>query len=178
MGVAVSRLASRLFGKKELNVMMVGLDAAGKTTILYRLKLNETVTTVPTIGANVQTVEYRNISLQVWDFGGQDKIRALWRCYLVNNTFKVLIYVVDSSDRERIPEARDELLRILQQEELRESRVLILANKQDVANAMTTLEVTAKLGLYELQHNWYIQACCAKTGNGLVQGLQWIARTN
>ncbi|KDO26723.1 ADP-ribosylation factor [Saprolegnia parasitica CBS 223.65] len=178
MGAVVSRLAARLFGKKELRVMMVGLDAAGKTTILYRLKLAETVTTVPTIGANVQTVEYRNLSLQVWDFGGQDKIRALWRCYLVNNDFNVLIYVVDSSDRDRMPEARDELVRILQQEELRHCRVLVLANKQDVAKAMNTLEVTAKLGLYELEHNWYIQACCATTGAGLVQGLQWIARTS
>ena len=70
-----------LFGKKEMRILMVGLDAAGKTTILYKLKLGEIVTTIPTIGFNVETVEYKNISFTVWDVGGQDKIRPLWRHY-------------------------------------------------------------------------------------------------
>ena len=68
-----------LFGKKEMRILMVGLDAAGKTTILYKLKLGEIVTTIPTIGFNVETVEYKNISFTVCDVGGQDKIRPLWR---------------------------------------------------------------------------------------------------
>ena len=69
----------------------VGLDAAGKTTILYKLKLGEVVTTIPTIGFNVETVEYKNISFTVWDVGGQDKIRPLWRHYCTQPT---LIYHV------------------------------------------------------------------------------------
>ena len=69
----------RLFSKKEMRILMVGLDAAGKTTILYKLKLGEIVTTIPTIGFNVETVEYKNINFTVWDVGGQDKIRPLWR---------------------------------------------------------------------------------------------------
>jgi GTPase SAR1 family protein len=77
MGMAFSRVFERLFGKKEMRILMVGLDAAGKTTILYKLKLGEVVTTIPTIGFNVETVEYKNISFTVWDVGGQDKVRAL-----------------------------------------------------------------------------------------------------
>ena len=68
-----------LGAKEERRILMVGLDAAGKTTILYKLKLGEVVTTIPTIGFNVETVEYKNISFTVWDVGGQDKIRTLWR---------------------------------------------------------------------------------------------------
>lgn len=79
MGLGLSKaLFLRLFGKKDVRILMVGLDAAGKTTILYKLKLGEIVTTIPTIGFNVETVEYKNISFTVWDVGGQDKIRPLW----------------------------------------------------------------------------------------------------
>ncbi len=74
----------RLSGSKEMRILMVGLDAAGKTTILYKMKLGEVVNTIPTIGFNVETVEYKNISFNVWDVGGQDKIRLLWRHYYTN----------------------------------------------------------------------------------------------
>ncbi|AQK99822.1 ADP-ribosylation factor A1F [Zea mays] len=111
MGLSFGKLFSRLFAKKEMRILMVGLDAAGKTTILYKLKLGEIVTTIPTIGFNVETVEYKNISFTVWDVGGQDKIRPLWRHYFQNT--QGLIFVVDSNDRERVVEARDELHRML-----------------------------------------------------------------
>lgn len=86
-----------LFGKKEMHILMVGLDAAGKTTILYKLKLGEIVTTIPTIGFNIETVENKNISFMVWNVGGQDKIRPLWHHYFQNTG---LIFVVDSNDQE------------------------------------------------------------------------------
>ncbi|XP_037616714.1 ADP-ribosylation factor 5 isoform X2 [Sebastes umbrosus] len=84
MGLTISGLFARFFGKKQMRILMVGLDAAGKTTILYKLKLGEIVTTIPTIGFNVETVEYKNICFTVWDVGGQDKIRPLWRHYFQN----------------------------------------------------------------------------------------------
>ncbi|KAF0903162.1 hypothetical protein E2562_025745 [Oryza meyeriana var. granulata] len=94
---------------------MVGLDAAGNTTILYKLKLGEIVTTIPTIvisySFNVGTVEYKNMSFGVWDVGGQDKIRPLWRHYFQNT--QGLILVVDSNDWDRVVGARDELHRML-----------------------------------------------------------------
>mmetsp|Transcript_19429 Transcript_19429/g.77567 ORF Transcript_19429/g.77567 Transcript_19429/m.77567 type:complete len:114 (+) Transcript_19429:155-496(+) len=76
MGLTFSKLFASLVGKKECRILMVGLDAAGKTTILYKLKLGEIVTTIPTIGFNVETVEYKNINFTVWDVGGQDKVNA------------------------------------------------------------------------------------------------------
>ncbi len=154
--------------------MQVGLDAAGKTTILYKLKLGEIVTTIPTIGFNVETVEYKNISFTVWDVGGQDKIRPLWRHYFQNT--QGLIFVVDSNDRERIGEAREELNRMLAEDELRDAVLLILANKQDLPNAMSAAEINEKLGLHQLRNReWYIQATCATNGEGLYEGLDWLS---
>ena len=119
MGLSFTKLFSRLFAKKEMQILMVGLDAAGKTTILYKLKLGEIVTTIPTIGFNVETVEYKNITFTVWDVGGQDKIRPLRRHYFQNT--QGLIFVVDSNDRDRVVEARDELHRMLNKDELRDA---------------------------------------------------------
>ncbi|KAG0709813.1 ARF/SAR [Suillus fuscotomentosus] len=174
MGLSVSRLLAGLFGKKEMRILMVGLDAAGKTTILYKLKLGEIVTTIPTIGFNVETVEYKNISFTVWDVGGQDKIRPLWRHYFQNT--QGIIFVVDSNDRERVSEAREELQRMLNEDELRDALLLVFANKQDLPNAMNAAEITDKLGLQALrQRTWYIQAACATSGDGLYEGLEWLA---
>ncbi|KAF1583035.1 UNVERIFIED_CONTAM: ADP-ribosylation factor, partial [Eudyptes robustus] len=170
----ISSLLGRLFGNKAVRILMVGLDAAGKTTILYKLKLGEIVTTIPTIGFNVETVDYKNISFTVWDVGGQDKIRPLWRYYFQNT--QGLIFVVDSNDRERVEEARDELARMLNEDELRDAVLLIFANKQDLPNAMSAAEITDKLGLHNLRNrNWYIQATCATTGDGLYEGLDWLS---
>jgi small GTP-binding protein len=117
-----------LKGKSEIRALMVGLDAAGKTTLLYKLKLGEIVTTIPTIGFNVETMTYKDMSITVWDVGGQDNIRSLWRHYYQNT--QVLIFVVDSNDKDRMGEAHDELHRLLSQDELREAMVLVFANKQ------------------------------------------------
>jgi len=155
---------------------MLGLDAAGKTTILYRLKLGEVVTTVPTIGFNVETVEYRNINLTVWDVGGQDRIRKLWRYYFENTN--ALIYVVDSSDRDRIKEAKEELNKMLQEQALENAVLLVFANKQDLPNAMTPAEIMENLELQKLGHRkWFIQSTVAPTGDGLYEGLDWLTRT-
>ena len=163
-----------LFGEIEARVLMVGLDAAGKTTILYKLKLGEIVTTIPTIGFNVETVEYKNLKFTVWDVGGQDKLRPLWRHYFSNPNG--VIFVVDSNDKDRVAQARDELAKMLSEDELRDAVLLVYANKQDLPNAMSTAEVTDKLGLHSLrQRNWFIQGCCATSGEGLYEGLDWLA---
>jgi len=157
-----------------MRILMVGLDAAGKTTILYKLKLGEIVTTIPTIGFNVETVEYKNISFTVWDVGGQDKIRPLWRHYYQNT--QGLIFVVDSNDRDRVVEAENELANMLKEDELRDAVILIFANKQDLPNAMTAAELTNKLNLNSLRNrHWYIQSTCATQGQGLYEGLDWLS---
>lgn len=174
MGLTISSLFTRLFGKGQFRILMVGLDAAGKTTILYKLKLGEIVTTVPTIGFNVETIEFKNISFTVWDVGGQDKIRPLWRHYFQNT--QGLIFVVDSNDRDRISESKEELMRMLSEDELRNAVLLIFANKQDLPNAMKASEITEKLGLHTLKtRHWYIQSTCATNGDGLYEGLDWLS---
>jgi len=174
MGGSFGKIFKRLFSKKDMRILMVGLDAAGKTTILYKLKLGEIVTTIPTIGFNVETVEYKNINFTVWDVGGQDKIRPLWRHYFQNT--QGLIFVVDSNDRERISEAAEELNKMLNEDELRDAAVLVFANKQDLPNAMSVAEVTDKLGLHQLRsRKWYIQSTCATSGDGLYEGLDWLS---
>jgi len=174
MGGSFGKLFKRLFSKKDMRILMVGLDAAGKTTILYKLKLGEIVTTIPTIGFNVETVEYKNINFTVWDVGGQDKIRPLWRHYFQNT--QGLIFVVDSNDRERANEAAEELNKMLNEDELRDAAVLVFANKQDLPNAMSVAEVTDKLGLHSIRNRkWYIQSTCATSGDGLYEGLDWLS---
>ncbi|ELV12368.1 ADP-ribosylation factor 1 [Tupaia chinensis] len=153
---------------------MVSLDAAGKTTILYKLKLGEIVTTISTIDFSVETVEYKNISFTVWDVRSQDEILPLW-CHYFQNT-QGLIFVVGSNDRVCVNEAREELMRMLAEDELRGAVLLVFANKQDLPNAMSAAKITDKLGLHSLCHkNWYIQATCATSGDGLYKGLDWLS---
>ncbi|KAM9352564.1 ADP-ribosylation factor 4-like [Symphorus nematophorus] len=174
MGLSISSLFNRLFGNKQMRILMVGLDAAGKTTILYKLKLGEIVTTIPTIGFNVETVEYKNISFTVWDVGGQDKIRPLWRHYFQNT--QGIIFVVDTNDRERVAESADELTKMLQEDDLREAVLLVFANKQDLPNALSVSELTDKLSLQSLRNrSWFVQATCATSGSGLYEGLDWLS---
>merc|ERR1711865_586078 len=175
MGI-FGKVFAGLVGKKDCRILMVGLDAAGKTTILYKLKLGEVVTTIPTIGFNVETVEYKNIAFTVWDVGGQDKIRPLWRHYYTNT--EGIIFVVDSNDQDRVDEARDELNRMLSEDELRDAVLLVFANKQDLPHAMPAAEAADKLALHKLRsRTWYIQATCATTGDGMYEGLDWLSNT-
>merc|ERR1712124_92277 len=108
-------------------------------------------------GFNVETVEYKNINFTVWDIGGQDKIRKLWRFYYQNT--QGLIFVIDSSDRDRIEDAREELTKMLNEDEMRDAVLLVFANKQDQPNAMAAAEVTDKLGLHNMRNRqWFIQS--------------------
>ncbi len=171
---ALTNLFYNLFKNKEARILLVGLDSAGKTTILYRLKLNESVSTIPTIGFNVETVQFRNVNFTMWDIGGQDKFRVFWKHYFPNTN--AVIFVVDSSDVDRISEARKELQRMMTDEHLKDAVVLTLANKQDLPNAMCAAEMTEQLGLHTLKSNkWFIQPCCATSGEGLSEGLTWLS---
>ncbi len=88
-------------------MIIIGLDNAGKTTILYKLHLGEIVTTVPTVGFNVESMNYNGLKFQVWDLGGQTGLRPYWRCYYQDTN--AVVFVVDSADRERIEYSRQEL---------------------------------------------------------------------
>lgn len=156
---------------------MLGLDAAGKTTILYKLKLGQSVTTIPTVGFNVETVTYKKVKFNVWDVGGQDKIRPLWRHYYTGT--QGLIFVVDCADRERMDEARQELHRIINDREMKDAILLVFANKQDIPQALKPKEVQDALQLSKLKdRTWFIQPSCATSGEGLYEGLTWLSSTH
>ncbi|KAH1105720.1 hypothetical protein J1N35_009488 [Gossypium stocksii] len=176
MGQAFRKLFDSFFGNTEMRVVMLGLDAAGKTTILYKLHIGEVLSTVPTIGFNVEKVQYKNVMFTVWDVGGQEKLRPLWRHYF-NNT-DGLIYVVDSLDRERIGQAKQEFQAIINDPFMSNAIILVFANKQDLKGAMTPMEVSEGLGLFDIKNRkWHIQGTCALRGDGLYEGLDWLSET-
>ncbi|KAF5321307.1 hypothetical protein D9619_000994 [Psilocybe cf. subviscida] len=177
MGLSISTLFSSL---------------SSLTTILYRLQIGEVVSTIPTIGFNVETVEYKNIKFQVWDLGGQSSIRQVhfcrtprlsaytsysrpyWRCYFPNTS--AIIYVIDSSDHARLTTSRTELLTMLSEEELKGAPLLVFCNKQDVEGALKPEEISEQLGLAggEKSRPWSVRGSCATKGEGLEDGLDWL----
>ncbi|XP_015751849.1 PREDICTED: ADP-ribosylation factor-like protein 5B [Acropora digitifera] len=172
MGVLFAKLFS-WFSNEEHKVIIVGLDNAGKTTILYQFLMSEVVHTSPTIGSNVEEVVWKNIRFLMWDIGGQESLRSAWNTYYTNTEF--LIVVVDSTDRERLAVTKAELYNMLNHEDLKQAGVLIFANKQDIKGSMSVAEISEQLNLTSIKdHGWHIQACCALTGEGLYQGLEWI----
>jgi len=174
MGSVFSSMLNRLWGgKKEIRILILGLDGAGKTTILYKMQLGEVVKTKPTIGFNVETLKYKNIAINMWDLGGQTSIRPYWRCYYADTA--AVIFVVDSTDKERMTVAKKELHTMLKEDELSDSALLVFANKQDQPGAMTAAEVSKALGLAELKdRSWSIVASSAIKGEGLTEGLDWL----
>ncbi|XP_004296745.1 PREDICTED: ADP-ribosylation factor 1-like isoform 2 [Fragaria vesca subsp. vesca] len=160
MGILFTKMFSSLFGNKEARILVLGLDNAGKTTILYRLQMGEVVSTIPTIGFNVETVQYNNIKFQVWDLGGQTSIRPYWRCYFPNT--QAIIYVVDSSDTDRLVIAKEEFHAIL----------------EDLPGALDDAAITEALELHKIKNRqWSIFKTSAIKGEGLFEGLDWLSNT-
>uniref|UniRef100_A0A0G4GL88 ADP-ribosylation factor n=1 Tax=Chromera velia CCMP2878 TaxID=1169474 RepID=A0A0G4GL88_9ALVE len=167
----------------QCRTLMIGLDAAGKTTILYKMRVDENHEAVPIGGPRrppielaVEEVSCRNMNLTVCDLGGQTRIDALRRYNYLQGT-DLVIFVVDSADRDRIEEAAKELHAVFQAEELPGAQLLVYANKQDIPNAMSGTEVANKLRLSELGkcRNWHVQPLVAVRGDGLFEGLDWAA---
>jgi ADP-ribosylation factor-like protein 2 len=156
--------------------LILGLDNAGKTTILRKFCGEDISTIEPTVGFNIKTLQHGGYTLNFWDIGGQKSIRAYWRNYFEQTDG--LIWVVDSADRIRLEQCRDALLDLLQQDKLAGASLLIFANKQDIEGALSSEEIATVLELesnerYKNRH-WSIQSCSAVTGEGLVAGMDWI----
>ena len=149
MGFLFSKIWTSLISKINVRILMVGLDAAGKTSVLYQLKMSELVKTIPTIGFNVETLDYKGLTFTIWDVGGQDKIRMLWKHYYQNTDG--IIFVVDSNDKERIKLSEEVLKLTLAEEDLKNSALLVMANKQDLSGALSPNEVTHQLGMNEIK---------------------------
>ncbi|CAG8544634.1 8700_t:CDS:2 [Funneliformis caledonium] len=173
MGILLSKLWRKLTSKEEVKIVLVGLNNAGKTTVLYKLLLNEVVVTTPTIGSNVEEIIYKNIHFLMWDLGGQDSLRATWKTYYIKT--KAVIMVIDSTDKDRLHLSRTELHTMMEDENLKSAVLLVFANKQDMKGALTAAQISEALNLTSLRdRQWHIQACCALTGEGLFEGLDWI----
>ncbi|KAH8655274.1 ADP-ribosylation factor [Xylariales sp. PMI_506] len=173
MGLAFSKLLGGLLGRKEIKIVMLGLDNAGKTTILQKLGLGEVTTITPTIGLRIKCLQYKNISFTAMDLGSADKIQPMRRHFYRN--LQAIIWVMDSADIERVEEVREELHRQLGEEFLRDPPLLLLANKHDLPNAMDEAEIKKCLRLGEIKdRSWHIVPTCATSGAGLYEGFEWL----
>ncbi|MCJ1329500.1 hypothetical protein MMC10_006180 [Thelotrema lepadinum] len=160
---------------KEMRILMLGLDNAGKTTIVKRI-MNEDVNTVsPTLGFIIKTIEYHGYKLNVWDVGGQKTLRSYWRNYFEKTD--ALIWVVDATDRLRSEDCKKELAGLLLEEKQRlmGASLLIFLNKTDIEGCMTIEEAESYLDLPSIKtHTWKILSCSAITGVNLDEGLGWV----
>ena len=159
--------------RNNFKIIILGIQNAGKTTILYRLSIGQLVKTTPTIGSNVEEISYNNVKLQAWDLGGQESTRSIWDVYFVNTD--AIIYVVDSHD-ETYDDSKTQFYKLLKNEALKNAVILIYANKQDLPGAKNVGEIVQ---IYELDtiknHIWHIQPCSAQTGEGLITGMKWLS---
>ena len=161
--------------EKELRILMVGLDNAGKTTIVKRLNGEDVSSVSPTLGFNIKTLMYSGYAVNIWDVGGQKTLRSYWRNYY--ETTDGLVWVVDSADHRRLEDCKEELHALLSEEKLVGATLLILANKQDIPGAMSKEQVAQILNLVNMKtRHWHIEGCSAVTGDGLLRGLDWCAK--
>jgi small GTP-binding protein len=180
MGNQISSTIPFFKKPEDVKVLIVGLDAAGKTTLLYKLKLRherDPVVTIPTIGTNIETLTTnRGYIFTGWDVGGRSMIRPLWRQYY--HMMNALIFVIDSNDRDRIDLARDELHRLINDPGLENHPLLVYCNKQDLPNAMSPSEISDQIGLADIRNRpVLVTGCVATTGKGLEEGLFFLKRT-
>ncbi|CAM4586623.1 unnamed protein product [Lepidochelys olivacea] len=159
--------------EQELRIVLLGLDNAGKTTLLKCLASEEVSTITPTQGFNIKSVHSHGFRLTVWDIGGQRAIRPYWKKYLGHTD--ILIYVIDSADKKRFEETGQELAELIEDESLMGVPLLVFANKQDLASAEPAAEIAEGLNLPTYRdRQWQIQACSALSGEGVQDGMNWI----
>ena len=123
--------------EQNKKVLFLGLDNAGKSTLLFQMKENQFKDTVPTVGLNVESIKYRGMNFTLWDVSGQ--ATRLWKHYF--DKINAVIFVVDSSDREKIQRAQEELHKVINDPELQNAPLLVFANKQDMPGSMAKEEV-------------------------------------
>uniref|UniRef100_A0A3Q2T3T9 ADP-ribosylation factor-like 4Cb n=1 Tax=Fundulus heteroclitus TaxID=8078 RepID=A0A3Q2T3T9_FUNHE len=176
MNARMGNSFSNISAFQSLHIVMLGLDSAGKTTVLYRLKFNEFVNTVPTIGFNTEKIRLSNgtakgISCHFWDVGGQEKLRPLWKSY--SRCTDGIIYVVDSVDVDRLEEAKTELHKVTKFAENQGTPLLVIANKQDLPKSLPVADIEKQLALHELTPStaYHVQPACAIIGEGLHEGM-------
>jgi len=156
-----------------MRVLFLGLDNAGKTTILKRLNGEDFMAVSPTLGFNIKTFVHQGYTLNIWDVGGQSTLRPYWRNYFEQTD--AIVWVVDSGDRLRMKDCKEELHSLLQEDRLAGASLLVFANKQDIRGALTDAEIRSALDLDGIKsHQWSIMSCSAVTGYNIVEGINWV----
>ena len=175
MGFILSKIIE-FFPKSRNNfkIIILGMQNAGKTTILYRLSLGTLVKTTPTIGSNVEELTYNNVKFQAWDLGGQESTRSVWDVYYMNTD--AIVYVIDSHDDENFEESKAQFHKLLSHPNLKSTVILIFANKQDLPGAKTVDKLIHDYEFDKIQsHIWHIQSCSALKGEGMITGIKWLS---
>ena len=176
MGIVFSQL-DKLWQSfhRDSAILILGLDNAGKTAVLYALHLGEAIEyTVPTIGFNIEEVAVGNLSIKMWDLGGQERLRALWPHYFGQSDG--VVFVFDSSDIDRIETVKTELHPLMSHKELTGKPFLILANKQDLPRALDKKNMIEALGLKAVTWlKWQVVECSATKNNRAKLGFEWLA---
>tara|TARA_B110001452_G_scaffold176042_1_gene147620 strand:+ start:38 stop:640 length:603 start_codon:yes stop_codon:yes gene_type:complete len=168
----------------EARVLCLGLDGAGKTSVLQRADRNSFDAVEPTTGFHVRALNVTpDWKLDVWDIGGSTAVRPYWNKYVTFDT-RAIIWVVDGSDRTRLDEASTALRALLESEvRLRAAPVLVLLNKSEIGGGLSVAEAAGALGVEQLPglagcpRAHHVQACSAATGQGVAEGLQWLSQT-
>lgn len=161
----------RLF--KDVSVLMLGLDNSGKTSILSTISNGDLNSIIPTQGFNVRSFSHEGLKFNLWDLGGHEMIRPYWSEHYMKA--EALIFVVDSADMRRLEEVRLVLHQVLEAPRLQSKPLLVLANKQDLANSLPGDELSEILALHDIrERDWTIVPVSARTGEGLLEAFQWL----
>jgi len=169
-----------IFSKTEFHVLILGIDKAGKTTLLEKLKAHYSKLEglppdriVPTVGLNIGRVEVLNSKLVFWDLGGQLGLRSIWEKYY--EEAHAVVFVVDAACPSRFEDSKSALEKVLRHEDLRGAPLLILANKQDLAEAVSADELARYLDLKKLDERAYtFEGVSAYDGTGIKESVDWL----
>lgn len=175
----LDKLGNLLNSKKNANLLVVGLDNSGKTSIINFLKPGDTklVSIAPTVGFNVEKFFAKNFNFTTFDMSGQSRYRNLWEHYY--READAIIFVVDSSDRMRLVVSREELESMLNHSDLRNRNtpILIFANKSDIKGAISSNDVRGELDLDKIRNRpWRIFSSNALNGDGISEGVEWLVQ--
>ncbi|CAM9376273.1 unnamed protein product, partial [Ectocarpus fasciculatus] len=176
----IAGLIRYLFSKTEINVLILGLDYAGKTTLLEQMKgIFKKVQGIPpskippTVGLNVGKMDVGGCKLTFWDLGGQVRVRSLWEKYYADA--HGLIFVMDSADVGRFEEARMAFDTVKEQGELHGVPLMMLANKQDLPEAISTADISVQFDMHKITKVAFrLQPCSGLTCDGVTEGIHWI----
>ncbi|PBJ69280.1 ADP-ribosylation factor [Trypanosoma cruzi cruzi] len=182
MGALFSSFWSLFVPSRNYKLVILGLNNAGKTSILYHLQLGHAITTQPTLGGNMEQLSVAHgpnnntVQFTCWDLGGQEQLRDSWSLYYEQTD--AVIFVVDAADVGRFAVARKVLQGLLNNEPcLRKAVLLVLANKQDLRGAVSPVEMIEALGLGAVRdHTWTLMGCSAATGASLREAMAWVAQ--